>query len=398
MAKPKTTQPAHDQKQYQRFSLDQRIEHILFLVSFSILGFTGLIQKFHESPFSVAMIALLGGIEITRIIHRTNAVIMLIVSGYHVIALGYRMFVLRVPWTMLPGIEDARHILQDIAYYLGFRRKRAYYGRYNYGEKMEYLAVVWGTIVMAVTGFMMWNPINTANLLPGQYIPAAKAAHGGEAVLAVLAIILWHFYNVHIRSFNKSMFTGKLNHEEMEEEHPAELALIESGKQAALPTPQVLRKRQQIFFPVAIVMAGVFSFGIWRFITLEPNTAITTLPQGETAAIFVPITPTPRPTLTPTPTPDPNKPVGPDTWDGNYAGLFRDRCSTCHYTTAVGGLKLDSYADALAGGKSGPAIIPNDPDQSMIVKIQSQGGHPGQLTADELEKVINWIKAGAPEK
>ncbi len=397
MAK-RTTAHVPEEKQYTRFSLDQRIEHILFLVSFTLLGFTGLIQKFHESPFSQAMIALLGGIEITRIIHRTNAVIMLLVSGYHIIALLYRLIVLRVSWTMLPGIEDAQHLFQDIAYYLGFRKKKAYYGRYNYGEKIEYLAVVWGTIVMAITGFMMWNPINTTKFVPGEYIPAAKAAHGGEAVLAVLAIIIWHFYNVHIRSLNKSMFTGKLSHEEMEDEHPAELALIEAGKTYARPPLKVVRQRQQVFFPIAIVLAGVFSFGIWRFITLEPDTAITTLPQGETAAIFVPITPTPRPTLTPTPTPDPNKPVGPDTWDGNYGGLFRDRCSTCHYTTAVGGLKLDSYADALKGGNSGPGIVPNDPDGSMIVQKQSLGGHPGQLSADELAKVIAWIKAGAPEK
>ncbi len=395
MAK-ETNAHAHEKK-YQRFTIDQRVEHFLFLMSFSILGFTGLIQKYHTSPISQSLMAVLGGIEMTRVIHRTNAVIMLIVSGYHIISMLYRLIVLRVSWTMLPGIEDAQHILQDIAFNLGLRSKRPYYGRYNYGEKMEYLAVVWGTVVMAITGFMMWNPINTTNYLPGEYVPAAKAAHGGEAVLAVLAIIIWHFYNVHFRNLNKSMFTGNLTHEEMEEEHPAELALIETGKTGIRPTPQIIRRRQQVFLPVALVLTAVFSYGIWWFITLEPDTAITTLPSGETSAIFVKITPTPRPTLTPTPTPDPNKPVGADTWDGNYSGLFRDRCSTCHYTTAVGGLKLDSYADALKGGNSGPGIAPGDSDGSLIVQVQALGGHPGQLTADELEQVINWIKAGAPE-
>lgn len=395
MANPESTHTEH--KQYQRFTLDQRIEHFLFLFSFTVLGFTGLIQKYHTSPISQTFLALLGGIEMTRIIHRSNAVLMLIVSGYHLISMLYRLFVLRVSWTMMPGIEDGLHIFQDITFNLGLRKKRPYYGRYNYGEKMEYLAVVWGTVVMAITGFMMWNPINTTNYLPGEYIPAAKAAHGGEAVLAVLAIIIWHFYNVHFKSLNKSMFTGKLTHHEMAEEHPAELADIEAGKAAVRPTPQVIRKRQQVFMPVALVLTAFFSYGVWWFITLEPETAITTLPSGETVAAFVQITPTPRPTLTPTPTPDPNKPVGPDTWDGNYVGLFRDRCSTCHYTTAVGGLKLDSYADALKGGNSGPGIVPNDPDGSTIVQMQALGGHPGQLSADELEAVINWIKAGAPE-
>ena len=90
--------------------------------------------------------------------------------------------------------------------------------------------MVWGTFIMIITGFMMWNPIATTNYLPGQFIPAAKVAHGGEAVLAALAIILWHFYHVHLRHFNKSMFIGKMTRHEMEEEHPAELALIEAGK------------------------------------------------------------------------------------------------------------------------------------------------------------------------
>jgi len=135
----------------------------------------------------------------------------MVVSIYHVVAVLYRVFVLRTPLTMLPLVEDFVHLYHDILYYLGLRKRKAYYGRYNYAEKVEYLAVVWGTLIMGITGFMMWNPISTARWLPGQAIPAAKAAHGAEAILAVLAILLWHFYHVHLRHFNKSMFSGKLS-------------------------------------------------------------------------------------------------------------------------------------------------------------------------------------------
>jgi hypothetical protein len=69
---------------------------------------------------------------------------------------------------------------------------------------------------MTITGFMLWNPIATTELLPGSIIPAALAAHGGEALLAVLAIVIWHMYNVHIKSFNPSMFTGWLPRDQME--------------------------------------------------------------------------------------------------------------------------------------------------------------------------------------
>lgn len=383
---------------YQRFDLSQRIEHLLFLTSFTILGITGLAQKFIDSPISLFIIRALGGITTTRVIHHGAAFVLMWVSVYHILSVLYRLIVLRVPWTMAPLIEDFQHLFTDIAYYLGFRKTRAYYGRYNYAEKVEYLAVVWGTIIMAITGFMMWNPITTAQFLPGEAIPAAKAAHGAEAVLAVLAILIWHVYHVHLKRFNKSMFTGKISRDEMEEEHPAELDLIESGKGWQRPPEEVIRRRQRAFMPFAAGLGLLLSLGVIGFITIEPATAITTVPRREAAAVFAPVTPTPRPTPAPTPTSEVPLIAGPDTWDGTYAELFSNRCGTCHVRTAVGGLNLANYQSALQGGNSGPGIVPGKPDASMVVKIQQEGNHPGQLADEELQAVINWIKAGAPEK
>jgi cytochrome b subunit of formate dehydrogenase len=397
MQSPTKATPSDKLITYNRFDISQRIEHIVFLVSFTVLGFTGLIQKFAANPISDMFIYTMGGIDQVRVIHHISAFFMMLVSGYHVLVLAYKAFVLRVPWTMLPGIEDAQHLIQDVLYFLGFRKHRGYYGRFNYAEKMEYLAVVWGTFIMGLTGFMMWNPLITTSVLPGEYIPAAKAAHGAEAILAVLAIIIWHFYHVHIKQFNKSMFTGKLNREEMRHEHPAELAQIESGKAPKRPSPEVIRKRQMVYFPTAFIFTIAFGFGLYYF-TLAEKTSITTIPQGETAQVYVPVTPTPRPSPTPPPTLAPGEEVSAMTWDGYFSGLFRNRCGSCHGITKVGGLSLANYQDALVGGNSGPAIIPNDPDNSILVQKQSAGNHPGQLTIDELNQVIAWIKAGAPEK
>jgi len=395
-APPQVTQP-DDKVTYKRFDVSQRVEHIVFLLSFSILGLTGLIQKFSASQISDSLILILGGIDRVRVIHHYSAVVMMIVSGYHVIVLAYKVFVLRLRWTMLPVIEDIQHLFQDIAYFLGFRKHRGYYGRYNYAEKVEYLAVVWGTVIMGLTGFMMWNPLSTTRLLPGDFIPAAKAAHGAEAILAVLAIVIWHFYHVHIKHFNKSMFTGKLTRTEMMHEHPGELAQIEARQPESHPPIKVLRHRQQVFFPAALIFTVAFGFGIYKFANFEV-TAITTLPQGETAQIYVPVTPTPRPSPTPPPTLAPGAEVGAMTWEGYFSGLFRNRCGTCHGLTKVSGLSLSTYQDALKGGNSGPAIIPADPDNSILVQKQSLGNHPGQLTIDEPNQVIAWIQAGAPEK
>ena len=381
---------------YIRFDIYQRIEHLVFLTSFSILALTGLVQKYSESPVSQYILNALGGIETTRQIHHIAAIVMMIVSIYHIVAVLYRVMVLRVSWTMMPVLEDFKHLYIDVMYYLGRRKHKAYYGRYNYGEKVEYLAVVWGTIVMAITGFLMWNPVVTTRLLPGESIPAAKAAHGAEAVLAVLAIIIWHFYTVHVKHFNKSIFTGDISEAEMAEEHPAELAEIKAGFKKDIP-PEILRKRRRVFIPAAVVLSLVFSLGLYLFITIE-TTAITTVPPGESVEVFVPLTPTPRPIATAAPTPTPGEGVAANSWDGSYSALFKNRCSTCHGVTKVGGLSLATYQDALAGGNNGPGIVPGDPDGSVIVQIQQKGGHPGQLTAEELQQVIEWIQAGAAEK
>jgi len=380
-------------KTYIRFNIWNRLEHIILFISFTTLALTGLPQKYASTQIGENMLRFFGGIETARQIHHIAAIILLAGSSYHFLAILYKVLVRRTSLNMVPLPEDFLHLFQDILYYLGLRKEKAYYGRYNYAEKAEYFAVVWGTLIMAITGFMMWNPIATTRFIPGAIIPASKAAHGWEAVLAVAAIILWHFYHVHLKHFNKSMFTGKLTEEEMKQEHPAELAMIESGKLPQEPPMVVLRRRQVYFFPAAIALTLVFSFGIYKFTTLE-KTAITTIPQEEIAKVFVPITPTP----TLTPTPGTRVEININSWDGSFGQLFHNRCNQCHGVSTVSGLNLATYQEALKGGSRGPAIVPGDPQASILVQIQSAGGHPGQLTAEELVEVVEWIKDGAPEK
>ena len=275
---------------YQRFSVLQRLEHILLLVSFTVLGVTGLPQKFSAQPWAVTMISAMGGIETTRIIHRGSAVILLVVTIYHFIAVAYRIYVERVAMTMLPGWQDVKDALQTLGYNIGVYKLAAKMGRYTFGEKVEYWAVIWGTVIMAITGFMLWNPIATTSFLPGEFIPAAKAAHGGEAILAVLSILTWHLYNVHIKHLNKSMFTGEISRHEMVEEHPLELAQIEAGRTRPEPDAETRRRRMRTFVPFALVVSAALLVGLYLFVAYE-QTAIPTLPADNTE-VFVPQTPT----------------------------------------------------------------------------------------------------------
>ena len=381
-------------KTYLRFSLSQRIEHLLMVAAFVVLALTGLPQKFIGQPLAEIMIGLFGGIEVTRVIHRVAAIVLMLESVYHVVVVAYKIYVRRVSLSMLPDLQDVRNFGGLILYLLGRRSERPAMGRYAFDEKVEYWSLVWGTLIMILTGFMLWNPISTTRFMPGEFIPAAKAAHGGEALLAVLAIIVWHMYHVHLRTLNKSMFTGKLSEEEMLHEHPAELAAIRMGTATRPLDPQKMQRRQRLFYPTAGVLSVALLIGLYLFVSFE-QTAITTLPVRATVVVFVPQTPTPIP-QTPTPAPSTPPAVGAVTWDGFIGPLFVQKCVACH--GALGNLSLASYADAQKGGKSGPIFTAGKSDESLVVTILSGSAHPLKLSDPEMAQIGAWIDAGAPEK
>ena len=270
--------PFASQPTYDRFTRSDRVQHAVMVVSFLVLTVTGLPQKYIylNNRYLDDLIDLMGGIEGVRLVHRWAATVLMLATVYHLLAAAHRVLVRRVSLSMLPRFQDVVDGLQAVRYNLGLAKERPRTDRYTWEEKVEYWSLLWGTVVMIGTGFMLWNPIATARFLPGQWIPAAQVVHGGEAVLAILAVLVWHFYSVHLRSFNRAMFTGRMTEHEMEHEHPLELARIRAGAKAPAADPAALARRQKVFLPVAGVVAALLLAGIYWFVTFE-QTAITTL-------------------------------------------------------------------------------------------------------------------------
>jgi len=389
-------------QQYQRFPIWRRIEHLAMLLSFTLLALTGLPQKFPQSGVSIFIADVLGGIEDLRRIHHAAAIVMMLGTIWHLAVFGYLAYVRRTRLSMIPSLQDLKDGFQAVLYNLGFAKTFPQMGRYTFEEKMEYWAFVWGTAVMVITGFMMWNPLSTIKFLPGEFIPAAKSAHGGEAVLAVLAIIVWHMYGVHIKRFNKSMFTGRMSETDMLHEHPLELADIKAGIAERPLDPVAAAKRQRVYFPVAAIVSIVLLAGLYGFINAEQTALATTERIIPTIQIYVPFTATPAPTQTQTPLPSDLKPtpLPPGfvlTWDNSIGALFQSKCTLCHDEGATAGLNLTTYADAMKGGDSGVVIFPNDAANSPLV-IKQQSKHPGQFSAEELSTIVEWINSGTLEK
>ncbi len=100
---------------YLRFSIPQRLEHILLLISFTTLALTGLPQKYPVAGISQAFIALLGGIEMVRIIHRISATIFVLESVYHFVVAGYKLYVRREEASMVPTLKDRERCCSSLS-------------------------------------------------------------------------------------------------------------------------------------------------------------------------------------------------------------------------------------------------------------------------------------------
>lgn len=209
-----------------RFTLGQRIEHVVLMVSFTMLVLTGLPQKLSFVPWASSVVLGLGGIEKVRLLHRVFAVILILESGYHFGTLVLGLSRRRLRLSMMPEVKDVLDAWTMLRYCVGLAPQPPLFGRYTYREKFEYWGVVVGAIVMVSTGLVLWFPIMATRYLPGELIPACKEAHGGEALLAFLVIIVWHLYGVHLSPVHFpgdfSIFTGLVTRQRMIEEHPLE--------------------------------------------------------------------------------------------------------------------------------------------------------------------------------
>lgn len=215
-----------------RLSPNQRAQHWLLLTSFMVLVLSGFALQYPDSWLAW----LLGSSEfLRRIIHRVAAIVMLIVGTYHILYLAFSKEGRQWVKDMLPRFKDLKDLLGNFGYYLGVRKPKPKIARFGYAEKAEYWAVIWGTIIMGLTGLMIWFKISVFGFLPRWFIDIALAIHFYEAVLATLAIIVWHFYHVifdpDVYPANLAFIDGRMSEELFREEH--ELAYDEMKEQAA---------------------------------------------------------------------------------------------------------------------------------------------------------------------
>jgi cytochrome b subunit of formate dehydrogenase len=200
-----------------------RITHGMVMVSFITLVITGFALKFPEAGW-VSAIGLHGNGVIRAILHRIAAVVISAATVLHLIHLIVIKRDRVIIWGLLPGLQDAKDIVNTILYNLGLISKRPTFGMFSYAEKMEYWAFMWGTVVMAVTGLLLWAQNFSLRYFPTWVLDAATAAHWYEAILATLSILVWHWYLVifdpDVYPMDLAWLTGKASADHMRETRP----------------------------------------------------------------------------------------------------------------------------------------------------------------------------------
>ncbi|NOY05356.1 MAG: cytochrome B [Chlorobi bacterium] len=214
---------------YVRMTRNERIQHFLMMASFFTLVFTGFGLRYPDAWW-VTWIRDIGGepaFALRSLMHRIAGVVMGTVSIYHLFYIAVTPRGRQLIKDLLPRLQDVRDIMRTFQYYVGLTSQRPKFGRFGYVEKAEYWALIWGTVVMVVTGLLLWFSTFFGSATSKLVIDIAEVVHFYEAWLATLAILVWHIYfvifNPDVYPMNLAWIKGTLSEEEMADEHPLEL-------------------------------------------------------------------------------------------------------------------------------------------------------------------------------
>ena len=227
----KIQEEKHGHSLYLRMTVSERVQHATLAISFIILVITGFMLRFpnswwvsHIRDFSS------NAVEYRSWIHRIAAIVLISVSLYHVYYISFTQRGRQLVKDLFPTLKDLTDAIGIAKYNLGISKNKPKLDRFSYVEKAEYWALVWGTIVMSLTGLLMWLYIDYIGVFSKFDWDIARTIHYYEAWLAFLAIVIWHLYfvifNPDIYPMSLSWLKGTVTEEEMAEEHPLELERI----------------------------------------------------------------------------------------------------------------------------------------------------------------------------
>lgn len=222
-----------------RFTVSQRVQHWVLAVLFIILVLTGFPLKFADRGWAGVLVSLFGGLQIARNIHHWSGIALVVGFMIHLgsVVAGVIRAARSMPdasglaaykkaWVAMPmwiTPQDVRKTLDSLRYMLFLSKERPVYGRFSPTEKFEYLGVFWGTMLLGITGLMLWAEQISSHFFSGRILNLATIAHTYEAFLAVIHVGILHIYNVifapKVFPLSTATLDGRTPVEKLVEEH-----------------------------------------------------------------------------------------------------------------------------------------------------------------------------------
>jgi formate dehydrogenase subunit gamma len=214
----------------ERFSLSERVVHVLLFSALIILSITGLALKYHESTISQWVIKLEGGVLFRGMIHRTAAIVLMATFFYHFLTVVFSRRGNEFFHDMLFGKKDIIDSVALIKYMLGLEKSMPLFGRFTCIEKFQYCATGLAVILLGLSGFVLWFETLFMMVFPKWMLDLNHLVHSFEATVGFLVLVVWHLYNVHLNPevfpMSKTWINGKISKEDLKKNHPLEYQRI----------------------------------------------------------------------------------------------------------------------------------------------------------------------------
>lgn len=239
-----------------RFSLHQRLQHMVLFSTVILLALTGFPLKYHNQRWAEPLFNFFGGINVAPVIHHIAGSILLALFVYHTCYWIYLFMTVRVgrlkrencctaenvlkeflAQEMVPNKRDLDDIISMFKWLLYFTHKPPRYERMSWQEKFDYYAPYWGIPVLGPAGAALWWRDELTQFMPGVVLNALYIMHTDEALLATMFLFFVHWYNVHYAPakfpLGTVFLTGYMSEGDMIHEHYDEYikVLTEEGLQ-----------------------------------------------------------------------------------------------------------------------------------------------------------------------